>query len=127
MGYPMAKNVRQKMPAGAGFWIFDVNKDVCTRFAVEFQEYGPIYIAGSAKEVAQNAFSIASIIPTGAHVRSVYLDPNTGILAAKSNEMDKNRVYIECSTIEKEIAVDVASQLQEAGMGQYVDCPVSVR
>lgn len=126
MGYPMAKNIRQNLHPKATFWIFDVDRKVCDRFLDEFGNLGSISIASSAKEVAQNALTIVSIVPAGRHVHQVYLDPESGVIASKGNKYDNERVYVECSTIDMQTAVDVGKQLAEAGMGQYVDCPVSV-
>lgn len=126
MGYPMAKNIRQKMDSAGTLWIYDVNKDACAKFARECSCFGPVEIASSAKKVAENALTLASIVPAGSHVRQVYLDPSNGVVAAKENALDKERVYVECSTIDAQTAVEVGEELQKAGMGQYVDCPVSV-
>lgn len=126
MGFPMAKTIRQDLPSQATLWIFDVDQKTCDHFFREFSNLGPISIASSAKEVAQNALTIVSIVPAGSHVRQVYLDPDHGIIASKGSDYDSERVYIECSTIDMQTAVDVGTKLGEAGMGQYVDCPVSV-
>ncbi|OAL42549.1 6-phosphogluconate dehydrogenase C-terminal domain-like protein [Pyrenochaeta sp. DS3sAY3a] len=113
MGYPMAKNVRAGMLPEATLWIFDVDKSICIKFRDQFSNSGPIVIAGSAKEVAQNAWTTVSIVPAAQHLRQVYLDPKTGIIAAKGSDDDASRIYVECSTVD------------EMNMGQYFDCPVS--
>lgn len=127
MGYPMAKNIRTKMNQQSTLWVYDVQKEACERFTQEFMGYGPISIANSAKEVAQNALTIATIVPAGHHVRQVFLDESDGVIAAKGLPHDKERLYLECSTIDVATARDVAQKLETMGMGRYVDCPVSVR
>ncbi|KAF2815576.1 putative 3-hydroxyisobutyrate dehydrogenase [Mytilinidion resinicola] len=125
MGYPMAKNIRTKMSRQSNLWVYDVQREVCERFAQEFKDSGPISIANSAKEVAQNALTIATIVPTGHHVRQVYLGELSGVTAAKGLPHDKERLYLECSTIDMATARDVGQKLEGMGMGRYVDCPVS--
>lgn len=126
MGYPMAKNIRQNLSSQAQLWIFDVDSEVCDRFIKEFESFGSIFIASSTKQVAQKALTIVSIVPAGNHVRQVYLDPEHGVLASKGEDYDKERVYIECSTIDMQTAVLVGTELAQAGMGKFIDCPVSV-
>jgi 3-hydroxyisobutyrate dehydrogenase len=117
------------MPKDATLYIHDVCEPVCSRFKDEFErKFGAIRIVPSAKVAAQNASTIISIIPTGKHVADVYLDRERGVAAAKgmcSKREDEDRLYLECSTIDIETAKAVGSKLQKAGMGLYIDSPVS--
>ncbi|KAH8587003.1 3-hydroxyisobutyrate dehydrogenase-like protein [Bisporella sp. PMI_857] len=122
MGYEMAKNVRQKIPRESTLFIQDVNKDACEKFAAECISIGRIEIVGNAREVADAASVIISIVPAASHVKSVYLDAATGVIAAKGSA---ERLILECSTIDCETAREVGGRLSGAGAGTYVDTPVS--
>jgi len=122
MGYEMAMNVRKKMPPQSTLFINDVNKSVCEKFVTCYSSYGPIVIVSSAREVAEGAATLVSIVPAAQHVKQVYLDKETGVLAAPKNS---TRLMIECSTIDVDSTRDVSRALIEAGAGAYVDTPVS--
>ena len=126
MGYPMAKNVRTKMPRDAVLWIYDVHVKTCQRFKQEFKDVAAVEIASSARQVAENALIILSIVPAGSHVEATYLNGNSGVIAAKGSALDGQRLYIECSTIDIATARHVGQELETAEMGSYIDCPVSV-
>jgi 3-hydroxyisobutyrate/3-hydroxypropionate dehydrogenase len=123
MGWEMAKNVRQKIPASCTLYVNDVFTPACEKFLAEFSHLGPIKISASARELAETAEVIVSIVPAATHVRDVYLNPETGIIAARKNT---ERLMLECSTIDSRTARDVGAQLLRAGAGTYVDTPVSV-
>lgn len=130
MGFPMAMNVRRKMDRSAILYVYDVFQANCVRFKENLAaEWGPIEIATSPKNVAENAMTIVSIVPAASHVREVYLDEITGVIAARDGQKtDKNRsrLYVECSTIDIDTAKSVGQQLEQSDMGVYVDSPVSV-
>lgn len=122
-GYPMAMNVRKKIPKDATLYIYDVYEPACSRFKEEFEtQYGPVQIVSSPKEVAEQSRTVISIVPTSEHVRDVYLNEEHGIAAAK---LDSERLYLECSTIDIQTAKDVGAELQSRKAGFYVDSPVS--
>lgn len=123
MGWEMAKNVRINMPASSILYVNDVVTASCEKFLAEFGHLGPIKISDSAREMAEYSMAIISIVPAAVHVRDVYLNPVTGIIAAKKNA---DRLLLECSTIDSMTARDVGQQLLDAGSGTYVDTPVSV-
>ncbi|ETS80076.1 hypothetical protein PFICI_07605 [Pestalotiopsis fici W106-1] len=128
MGYGMARNVRQKMDPKAKLLINDVDRGICERFVQELSGFGPVKIVDNAKEVATEALTIFSIVPAGEHVRSVYLDDQTGVIAAKYTTPSINntrRLFIECSTVDITTARLVGKTLRDNDMGTYIDCPVS--
>ncbi|RBA14807.1 hypothetical protein FPRO05_13023 [Fusarium proliferatum] len=128
MGYGMAANVRKQMNSTATLYINDVYGPSCEKFEAEFSSIGPVEVVKTAKAVAEKAQSIISIVPTGDIVKDVYLNPETGVIAASetcSASQNAQRLYLECSTIEVETAKYVVAQLNQAGMGSYVDTPVS--
>lgn len=123
MGYEMAKNVRQKMPASSTLYVNDISRAQCEKFLDEFHSLGPVEIVQTACEVAQKAGVIISIVPATLHVKDVYLNPKTGVIAAPK---DSDRLILECSTIDSESAIEVGTTLKDAGVGTYIDTPVSV-
>ncbi|KIW88089.1 uncharacterized protein Z519_11199 [Cladophialophora bantiana CBS 173.52] len=96
MGFQMAGNVRKKMEGSATLHIFDVNRAACQQFAEKFCDFGSIRIASSSKEVANDSPTVISMVPMDQHCRTVYLDHETGVIAARA---DPNRLILECSTI----------------------------
>lgn len=124
MGFPMAMNVRRKMPPESTLFVYDVDVNACEKFERLASALGPTIISTSAREIATNANTLVSIVPAGKHVRSVYLDPKDGVVAAPSRAQ---RLCLECSTIDIATARDVGSELKGKGAGHYIDCPVSVR
>jgi 3-hydroxyisobutyrate dehydrogenase len=123
MGYEMAKNVRQKMPVGSTLFVNDISRAQCEKFLKEFHTLGPVEIVETACEVAEKARIIISIVPAALHVKDVYLNPKTGVIAAPK---DSNRLILECSTIDSESTIEVGTALKDAGVGTYIDTPVSV-
>lgn len=124
MGYGMAMNIRKKIPPNSTLYINDINKPACDKFIAEFGFIGPVKYVDSPREVADNALVIISIVPSETNVKQVYLESQTGIIAAKTNP---NRLMLECSTISVESTKDVGETLKGAGAGTYIDTPVSVR
>ncbi|KAK9784137.1 putative 3-hydroxyisobutyrate dehydrogenase, mitochondrial [Seiridium cardinale] len=128
MGFGMAMNVRKRMDSSAILFVNDVDRSSCERFVAESSQFGSVVITDSAKDMASQALTIFSIVPAGQHVKSVYLDGEKGVLAARSSTAttdNQKRLYLECSTIDIATAKLVGDTLWENGMGRYVDCPVS--
>ena len=55
MGYPMALNVRRKLPKSSTLYIYDLSQSALDRFVKEVGSEGEVVIASSAKEVVDNA------------------------------------------------------------------------
>jgi len=123
MGYAMASNIRKKMSPKATIYLNDVNRSTCENFAQEFSQLGPIKVVNSAKEAASQTKVIISIVPGAADVREVFLDEETGVIAAPK---DSDRIMLDCSTIDCQSSRDIGTKLKEAGAGTFRDAPVSV-
>ena len=123
MGYGMATNVRKKLSNNATMFINDVNTSACERFVTELSEHGPIEIVKTAKEAASKSPVLISIVPAADHVRQVYMDKENGVIAAPK---DDKRLILECSTIDVQSTRDVGQAIMDAGVGRYIDAPVSV-
>jgi 3-hydroxyisobutyrate dehydrogenase len=73
--------------------------------------------AGSVAEAVQGAEAVITMLPAGAHVRSVYAEailPNA----------PKSALLVDCSTIDVESARLVGQQARDAGF-RFADAPVS--
>jgi 3-hydroxyisobutyrate/3-hydroxypropionate dehydrogenase len=55
MGYPMAVNIRKKIPSSSKLYIFDVAKAALEKFVAENGSGGNVIIVSSSKEVVDNA------------------------------------------------------------------------
>lgn len=124
MGYAMCMNIRKKMPPSSTLFINDVHTPACDKFKAEYSSFGPIEIVSTAREAAEQAGIIISIVPAGKDVKAVYLDEKTGVVAARKNS---HRLMLECSTIDVASTKEVGIRLAEEGSGTYIDAPVSVR
>lgn len=123
MGYAMASNIRKKMHPDATLYINDINASACARFTDEYSSFGPIETVSTAREAANDAKVVISIVPGAKDVKEVYLDEKNGVIAATK---DEERVLCECSTIDVKSTREVGEALKAAGLGLYVDTPVSV-
>jgi 3-hydroxyisobutyrate dehydrogenase len=69
--------------------------------------------------------NIITVLPEPSHVRSVYkqiLEQNNLLTATP---IKKERLFIDCSTIDPMTSADVASQAHSSGQGRFVDAPMS--
>lgn len=123
MGFAMGSNVRKKMSQSSTLYINDINVSACKRFKAEYSSLGPIEIVPTAREAADNAKVVISIVPGAVDVQKVYLDEKDGVIASKKDEA---RVMCECSTIDVKSTREVGEALMRRSLGTYVDTPVSV-
>src|SRR5271156_7223977 len=122
MGFPMCTHVRAKIPSSSPLYIYNISQPVLEKFVSKNQKNGEIIIAKSPREVAEHSDLVISILPEGKHVKSVYFTPETGILAAKGR---KNMIFVDSSTIDPESSSEVCKGVEESGLGEFVDAPVS--
>lgn len=111
MGAPMAE---QLVKAGHEVQVFDV---VAT--SVEKAVAFGASAAASLAEVAEGASTIITMLPAGAHVRSVYLDAGGLIEVAAPGSL-----LIDCSTIDVETSRAVGAAATAAGH-EMIDAPVT--
>ena len=111
MGAPMARNL---IKAGHALNLVDLNKAVLA----ELEQLGG-HISASAKEAAQGAELVITMLPAAAHVRSVWLGEN-GVLAG----IGEGVPAVDCSTIDPQTARDVAAAAAAQGVS-LADAPVS--
>jgi 3-hydroxyisobutyrate dehydrogenase-like beta-hydroxyacid dehydrogenase len=68
---------------------------------------------------------IMTSVPQASHVKKVFLDPEHGLLAAETAP-EKQRVFLELSTIDAGVSAEIAQQVVSKGHGLFVDAPCSV-
>lgn len=125
MGFGMASNIRRKMSSSATLYINDPNPDACKRFILENSNVGPVEPVSTAMEAAKKATIIITMVPLPQHVKEIYLDASTGVLAATAHTDLSNLMCIDSSTIDPATTRSVGAALTEAGVGTYIDAPVS--
>ncbi|KAI0132428.1 NAD binding domain of 6-phosphogluconate dehydrogenase-domain-containing protein [Xylariales sp. AK1849] len=123
MGYQMAKNLQSSLPPSDSISIFDLNKEAVKRLAEEMkatQAGGAlIEIAQSVNEAARESDTVITCLPEPSHVKGVFSE----ILSPDLPRRD--RIYIDCSTIDPSSSREVAKQVSSADQGQFVDAPMS--
>eukprot|EP00942_MAST-04A_sp_MAST-4A-sp1_P004388 g4388.t1 len=112
MGGHMANNL---LKAGHEVVVFDVAAP-----AVEHATNAGATSASTPREVAEQASTIITMLPSNPHVVSVYTDSETGILAS----VQKDTLLIDSSTIDPNVSRQVAAEAEKAG-AIMVDAPVS--
>ncbi|KAI8673119.1 Lactamase-B domain-containing protein [Fusarium sp. Ph1] len=122
MGKPMVINLAKKLPKGSQIHIYDIVTAVVDETAALFPD--SIFKCASAKEVAEKCDVILTMLPEGAHVRSAYLDPDSGILSAFS--ISTAKLLIDCSTIDTSTNLYIKEQvLKKSPQSLFYDAPVS--
>ena len=111
MGAPMARNL---IKAGHSLNLVDLNKTVLA----ELEQLGGS-ISASAREAAEGAELVITMLPAAVHVRSVWLGED-GVLAG----IGKGVPAVDCSTIDPQTARDVAAAAAKQGVA-VADAPVS--
>jgi 3-hydroxyisobutyrate dehydrogenase len=115
MGGPMANNL---LKAGHELFIFDLMEASIKK--VVDQSAGKAKALSAPQDIAAAGMDvIITMLPAAAHVKSVYLGP-TGLL----ENVTKNTVLIDCSTIDPQTAREIASLAKAQGT-VMLDAPVS--
>ncbi|KAI5926252.1 NAD binding domain of 6-phosphogluconate dehydrogenase-domain-containing protein [Camillea tinctor] len=137
MGYPMAKNLLAGLGSEKTLLICDVSSDAIYRFQKEATGKATIKTVKNGFEAAQAANTVITMLPSSSAVKSVYLDPQTGIIAgavasaASNSSTPENKLIMECGTIETDTINYVAKSSQETSASKlsdtltFVDAPVS--
>ncbi|KAF8971173.1 6-phosphogluconate dehydrogenase [Flammula alnicola] len=113
MGFPMALQLRAKVPPESVLYVYDVDGSAMDRFIEATKECNSkVMVVSNAREVTERSECVITIVPEGSHVRAVFLTPEVGILAA---EDISGKLFIDCSTI------DIATSLSinEAVISAY--------
>ncbi|MDF9618197.1 3-hydroxyisobutyrate dehydrogenase [Pseudomonas entomophila] len=112
MGAPMARNL---IKAGHQLNLFDLNQTVLAELAGLGGQ-----VSASPKAAAADSELVITMLPAAAHVRSVYLDEETGVLAG----IRPGTPTVDCSTIDPQTAREVSKAATAKGVDMG-DAPVS--
>ncbi|KAJ4250205.1 hypothetical protein NW762_012020 [Fusarium torreyae] len=120
MGLPMASNLISKAPQGSTLYIYDISVNSMKLLADKHG--GSVQACNSAREVAQQAAIVFTMLPEGSHVESVYLDHQCGIIGADLAAC----LLVDCSTIDTETCLHVAAGVKNLHPRiSFYDAPVS--
>ncbi|KAI3335827.1 6-phosphogluconate dehydrogenase [Ustulina deusta] len=136
MGYPMAWNLLRGLGPEKTLLICDVEAEALGRFWEESHGQYRVEIVSNGFKAAKEADTIITMLPGSDAVRSVYLDPETGILAgavaaAAAAGSPSPKLLIECGTIEIDTILDIFRVTQSISTSRlngtltFVDAPVS--
>ncbi|KAK1811717.1 hypothetical protein LTR12_013893 [Friedmanniomyces endolithicus] len=117
----MAVNLRSKIPQSERLVVFDTNRAVSDKLAEQFDG---VEVANTAREVAEKSATIVTVLPRPQHVQSVIrsmLQPTKLPL----DGLDKQRLFIDCSTIDPGTSGAVAEEVKSSGQGDFIDAPMS--
>ncbi|KAK2748006.1 hypothetical protein FQN57_001597 [Myotisia sp. PD_48] len=120
MGYPMARNLRSKIPDSDTLIICDSNPETTQKFVAEGKGK-KIEVASGPREVAEKAETVVTSLPEPQHVKSVF----HLILKDGLPKLSQDRLFIDCSTIDPSSSREVANAVQSTGSGRFVDAPMS--
>ncbi|KAK5203042.1 hypothetical protein LTR41_011229 [Exophiala xenobiotica] len=132
IGYPMAMNLREKMPASHTLVIRDTNVDAMKRFVEEVREMTKskgaasnsmkLEVANNAGEVAEKSTVLITCLPSPQIVKVLF----QGILKdGQLPPLELERLFIDCSTIDPPSSKEVAESVHTSHSGSFVDAPVS--
>ncbi|KAI9895000.1 MAG: hypothetical protein M1814_000222 [Vezdaea aestivalis] len=119
MGWPMAKNLRAKIPANDIMIVHDINHDLAQKFAAEFKS--GVTVAEGYQDVARDSETVFTVLPEASHVKNVF----QGLLHPQLPSLDKQRLFIDCSTIDPVSSREVARAVHHTDRGIFVDAPMS--
>jgi 3-hydroxyisobutyrate dehydrogenase len=131
MGYPMAVNLRSKLPATSTVLVCDVSEAAIAKFREQMAGKGPVEVVKSGYEAVQRADTVITMLPTAPAVEKVYLDAATGVLAgataASKEQPGRKKLIMECGTIETATILKVGGETVATGIPglDFVDAPVS--
>ncbi|KAL7275658.1 hypothetical protein RUND412_001391 [Rhizina undulata] len=120
MGYPMARNLRQKLPKEDTLVVYDVNKAATKQFVEELGE--GVEVAGDGVvEIANKSDTIITMLPEPSHVNEVF---STILQLPKFLASPRQKLFIDCSTIDVATSVSLGGLVHRGG-GIFLDAPVS--
>ncbi|PQK08328.1 hypothetical protein BB8028_0001g04050 [Beauveria bassiana] len=122
MGYQMAKNLQSKLQPSDKVSLYDINSDAMKRLQAELKAASTgaaVELAASALDASKEADTVITVLPEPQHVQGVY----QSILAPSLPRRD--RVFIDCSTIDPSTSRAVAASVAAAQQGVFADAPMS--
>lgn len=123
MGYPMAQNLRKRIPPSSELVVCEIVKPQLERFLSETAPKDKISQAATPAEIAQRCDIIITMLPKGPHVDDVFTNQETGLLSAEIPR-EKKILFMESSTIDVKTSNKLSDLVTKAGH-RFVDAPVS--
>ena len=121
----MAKNLQKKLPPTDTLLVQDINSEATMRFASEVSNNGgaEVKIANTPAEASNGSETVVTVLPEPVHIKGVFAE----IMAvpATSGHSHKDRLFIDCSTIDPNTSSEVAKLVSTAQQGTFVDAPMS--
>ncbi|KXT16174.1 hypothetical protein AC579_910 [Pseudocercospora musae] len=126
MGYPMATNLRKKIGSNRILIVYDINQAATNRFQLQTKGFGPVKIVGTAYEALQEADVVFTMLPSDSAVKSVYLDPESGLFAAAeaARTTGTRKLLVECGTVAQATISEVSQRSKDYNV-TFIDAPVS--
>ncbi|KAL8877638.1 MAG: hypothetical protein Q9198_004380 [Flavoplaca austrocitrina] len=137
MGYPMAQNLRAKIPESDTLIVHDQNRELAQKFKEEVGiaaagagakgKGNAIEVSDSPRELAEKSEVIISVLPGPPHVKSVFghiLHPRLSPVA-ETVSAETDRLFIDCSTIDPTSSTEIANAVHSSSSGRFVDAPMS--
>ncbi|KAH7069008.1 NAD binding domain of 6-phosphogluconate dehydrogenase-domain-containing protein [Paraphoma chrysanthemicola] len=123
MGYNMANNLRAKIPAEDTLFVHDVNTAATKTFLEEHPQ--GVRVADNVREVAEKAETIITSLPEPRHVKAVFNEMLEPATLLTDGFVNKERLFIDCSTIDPMTSGEVAEAARSSGQGIFIDAPMS--
>ncbi|KAL8940922.1 MAG: hypothetical protein Q9211_002041 [Gyalolechia sp. 1 TL-2023] len=134
IGYPMAQNLRAKIPESDTLIIHDQNREAARKFKEEVAAAAAgagadgkgkgVEVAESSREVAEKSRVVITVLPEPSIVKSVFGNILRPRLSADSDSAS-DRLFIDCSTIDPTSSTDIANAVHSSSSGVFVDAPMS--
>ncbi|KAI1084509.1 NAD binding domain of 6-phosphogluconate dehydrogenase-domain-containing protein [Whalleya microplaca] len=123
MGKPMVVNLVKSLPPRAQVFIYDLVEALVDELVISFPSV--IVKSAHAKQVAENSDVVLTMLPEGSHVKSVYLNSTTGIIAALPGSSTP-KILIDSSTIDTATNLHIKQALfASSPTTSFYDAPVS--
>ncbi|KAK4160590.1 NAD binding domain of 6-phosphogluconate dehydrogenase-domain-containing protein [Cladorrhinum sp. PSN259] len=132
MGKPMVTNLAKRLDNPTNsikIHVYDVVSAPMDDLHSSFPNI--IVKCSSPRDVTEKSTVIFTMLPEGSHVKSVYLDPSTGIIAALTTPPSSpirpitQKLLVDSSTIDTATHLDVKSILRHYDHVLFYDAPVS--
>jgi len=126
MGYNMARNLQRRLPSSVTLLVHDLNTTATSQFIEEAVSSGAgatVKVAGSVREAAENSETVITVLPESAHVKNVIGAIMRPPLSTEN--IHKERLFIDCSTIDPGSSREVANAIHTTEQGRFVDAPMS--
>ncbi|KAI5795527.1 3-hydroxyisobutyrate dehydrogenase [Geopyxis carbonaria] len=122
MGYPMARNLRLKIPKDDKLTVFDVNTSATSQFRDELKD-SRVEIANSVHNAVDKSDTIITMLPEPQHVSAVFKT----LTSSPSFSANTRKLFIDSSTIDVTTSLGINRMVSDCTSlnATFVDAPVS--